>query len=257
MRVAQYGWTVQRVVGAAVLVITACYALGYLWAALTRPWLRRLEAANVATAFVTVAVVTALVTPIADPARLSVLDQVARLKAGKIAPEKFDYTFLRFRGGRWGNAALDELAKGEGPAKARAARVLAQSNSFAVLPPELAEPGAIPVYPAGAVLPDSFLQQNWSDYQPRYVLPGCLVNGAVKCEAFVIPDAQGQSIILRELISQRGMVFRMVEGRWAMIGQLSAGPAARPFARRAAGPARESGYRRAPRHLQPRACGSR
>jgi hypothetical protein len=222
MRVAQYGWTDQRVIGAAVLVIAACYALGYLWAALTRPWLKRLETANVAPAFVTVAVAVALLTPIADPARLSVLDQVARLKAGKTAPDKFDYTYLRFHGGRWGKAALNELAEGEGATKAGAARALMQSNQFAVLPPNIAEPGVIPVYPAGAVLPESFLHQNWSDYQPRYILPVCLVNGAVKCEAFVIPDAQGPAIILRELTLQRGIAFRMVEGRWMMIGQLSA-----------------------------------
>src|SRR5690348_7105618 len=109
LRVAQHGWTTDRIIAAASLVVAGCYALGYAWAAL-RPgrWLERIEICNVVAAFVTLAALLALFTPIADPARLSVASQVARLESGAVAPDKFDFAYLRFDGARYGKAARSE-----------------------------------------------------------------------------------------------------------------------------------------------------
>ena len=110
LRVAQYGWTTDRIVAAACLLVASCYAIGYAWAAYQYDtWLRALAAVNVTAAFLVIAVMLALFTPIADPARISVNSQMARLESGKTTAAQFDFRYLRFEGGRYGKAALERL----------------------------------------------------------------------------------------------------------------------------------------------------
>jgi hypothetical protein len=103
LRIGQYGLTPDRVFAAAYLVVAAGFTVGYAVAAL-RPgaWMKTLEPTNLIMAAVSVLLLIALFTPIADPARLSVGSQVKRLETGKVAPDKFDFQFLRFEGGRYG-----------------------------------------------------------------------------------------------------------------------------------------------------------
>src|SRR5262245_2377954 len=110
LRAQQYGWTPQRIVAGACVVVAVCYAVGYALAALRANFeLKGLEATNVIAAYVVVAVVLALFSPVADPARIAVADQIGRLQSGQVSPEKFDYRFLRFWSGRYGRAALEQL----------------------------------------------------------------------------------------------------------------------------------------------------
>ena len=121
LRVDQYGWTPDRIIVLACIVVAACYALGYALAAVLRgPWLRSIEPTNILAALVILAALLALTTPIADPARLSVADQVARLESGKTSVDQFDFAFLRFESGRYGEQALERLkTKRDGPDAAR------------------------------------------------------------------------------------------------------------------------------------------
>src|SRR5258708_34467933 len=58
----------------------------------------------------------ALRTPVADPARISVADQLSRLQVGTVTAESFDFDFLRYRAGRYGRQAPEQLAaQTEGP----------------------------------------------------------------------------------------------------------------------------------------------
>ena len=96
LRVRQYGWTDDRIVVAAIALVGSVYALGYAAAALTSltrlgPWLKRLEPTNVVACFAGIATLLALLSPLVDPARLSVASQIARLQSGEIAADKFDY----------------------------------------------------------------------------------------------------------------------------------------------------------------------
>jgi hypothetical protein len=133
LRVSQYGWTPDRVVAAAFVVVAACYALGYALAALTSgPWLQRIEIVNIVTAIVILTVILALFSPGANPARIAVADQVARLEAGRIPVDQFDFAFLRFHSGRYGQAAFLRLRqKQDGPDAER----IAEKANAALAPP--------------------------------------------------------------------------------------------------------------------------
>ncbi len=115
-RIDQYGLTPARVVAGAELLIVAFYALGYVWAALPSPrWMGRVKTVNIAGAALVAVVLLALMTPLLDPARVSVANQVARLDQGRVEPDDFDFGFLaNERSGRWGPPALKRLAARSG-----------------------------------------------------------------------------------------------------------------------------------------------
>ena len=181
-RVTQYGWTPQRVRAAAVAVIALAYGAGYGVAALrSGPWMRLLERVNIATSFVMLAVLVALVSPLADPARLSVDSQVARLHSGAVKPEAFDYWFLHNGAGRFGTAALDGLAHDPDRAIADRARVAQtgpdQRSHFGPANPHETEAALshVTVLPAGAKLPADFTPAKLA--QGATAQAGCLDNG--------------------------------------------------------------------------------
>src|SRR5471032_1152673 len=161
LRVGDYGWTSERVIAAACLLV-ASWAAGYAWAA-CRPgaWLAAIAKVNRATAFVILALLLALFTPLADPARLSVNDQMARLDSGKVSASKFDFTYLKFEGARYGRAALEQLrtrTQGADAARVRKSAGLAlqqdsrQQNDLATVA-DIDVAANLAVWPTGAALP--------------------------------------------------------------------------------------------------------
>jgi hypothetical protein len=116
MRVDQYGLTPARVVAGAELAIVAFYAVGYAWAALpSSAWMSRVKPVNTTGAALVAAILLALMTPLLDPARVSVADQVARLESGRVEPDDFDFGFLaNERSSHWGPTALKRLAAKSG-----------------------------------------------------------------------------------------------------------------------------------------------
>jgi hypothetical protein len=116
LRVEQYGWSIDRLYSAAAVLVAAMFAAGYFLAALLPgPWLKLIERWNVLAAFLFLAVLLALSTPLADPMRLSVANQMARLEAKAVTPRSFDYRYLRVHGGRFGHAALKQLTASPDP----------------------------------------------------------------------------------------------------------------------------------------------
>ncbi len=122
LRIGQHGLTPERIIAAACVLVGAVHAVGYAFAAVKPgPWMRPLERTNVIGGVVAVAAILALFTPLADPARLSVADQMRRLETGRVSAEDFDYAFLRFDAGRSGREALDRLAESDDAEIARRA----------------------------------------------------------------------------------------------------------------------------------------
>lgn len=163
LRIGQHGLTPDRIIATACTVIGLAYAAGYGFAALQpfwwrADWMRPLEPTNVATALLSVAVILALFSPLADPARLSVTDQTARLARGAVTPDKFDYRFLRFESGRAGEAALARLAASPNAdiaTRAKAAQAADHRYDDRVVGAPDVTP-LIEVWPEGRTLPAGF-----------------------------------------------------------------------------------------------------
>ena len=229
LRVNQYGWSPDRVIATACTIIVACHALGYAFAATRwKAQFRPIETTNVATALVAIVVLISLLTPIADPARISVASQIARLNSGKISPDSFDYAFLRFDAGRYGEEALQRLAEGD-PTSVVAARAVnmltANTRNEARDATATDRKAQIKVLsPLGAGLPQSFLDEDWHKYDRRVShdgIPDCLLNaGAAPCEAFIVDlnnDAVPEIMLLWRATTQWA-VFEEIGGRWVFRG---------------------------------------
>ena len=165
LRVSQHGLTPDRIIASACALVGLTYAIGYGLAALIpfiRPtaWMKPLERTNVVAAVLQVALIVALFSPLADPARMSVADQMTRLERSRIAPDKFDYRFLRFDSGKAGRAALTRLAASSNPAIANQARkaqaVDSRYNMEEAQVTPLRTP-VIPAWPVGTRLPEGFV----------------------------------------------------------------------------------------------------
>jgi hypothetical protein len=129
LRIAQYGLTPRRIFACAGVFVGYFYAIGYTRAAIARTdTLAQIAPVNVLTAWVLLAALVALSTPPADPSRLAVASQVNRLLSGRVAPEQFDFDFLRYRSNRYGLQALARLQKEQKAPNAAAIRALSTQS---------------------------------------------------------------------------------------------------------------------------------
>jgi hypothetical protein len=236
LRIGQYGLTPDRVGGAVCVVVGACFAVGYgVAAARSGAWLHGLEGTNLITVLVVVGLLLALNSPVADPNRISVADQVSRLQAERISPDEFDFAFLRFGAGRYGTRALEQLAShAQGPQAAviaeRAAKALQATRLAQVSPPAKEHISArqradniTVIAPAGGTLPDSFLQQDWSALEPPLprLLPQCLVV-SVKCDAIIADlDGDGRPEILLFGVGGGAAFKANTAATWEFVGRIA------------------------------------
>jgi hypothetical protein len=231
LRVAQYGWTPFRVNAAACVLVAACYAIGYALTALVwRTRLAGIAPTNIATALVVLAVMLALLTPAADPARIAVADQMARLRDGRITPEKFDFDFLRFKSGRYGLAALNELAAQQPAsfttrrAKALLAlKVRADTYPRVTATPESRAANITVLQPSGQSLPDRFLAKDWAHDALSWRLPSCLTANS-KCNAFMVDldDDGAPEILLFGVATSEAAAFKAAaDGSWIYLGGIA------------------------------------
>jgi len=166
LRIGQHGLTPDRIIACACALVGAVYAAGYGLGALVpfvrrgSPWMKALEPTNVAVAVLTIAVILALFSPLVDPARLSVRDQMGRLESGKVTPARFDYAFLRFDSGKVGEQALARLVASTNPEIARRAKEAETAENAYTLRENQVEPTLVPVieaWPRDSNLPDGFI----------------------------------------------------------------------------------------------------
>ena len=218
LRIGQYGLSPDRIVAAACVLVAAGYAVGYVIAAV-RPgdWMRTLETTNIAMAFVVIVVLLALFTPVADPRRLSVDDQVARLEKGKVKAADFDFRFLRFDAGRYGQKAFEALKKSGRPDIREGAGIAALlEDRYTTKPPKPAAPplARVQVFPKGQVLPAGFAAQFGSNTSPRF----CNASDS-PCRANVRDlDQDGVPEVLIESGEGVAVYKRGGDGRWLRYG---------------------------------------
>lgn len=110
-RVGQYGFTGPRIIAMASMLLFIAYALTYAGAALISlgggRWMARIERINLPMAFIVMSFCATLASPLGDPVRLAVANQNWRMLHGRIAPEAFDYAYLRHSGLKFGRAVLE------------------------------------------------------------------------------------------------------------------------------------------------------
>ncbi|NNG25364.1 DUF4153 domain-containing protein [Telluria aromaticivorans] len=227
LRVNEHGWTDDRVIAAACMLVASCYAGGYAAAALRKGWLAGLAGVNIAAAFVVLGVLALLFSPVGDPDRLSTIDQLARLRSGAVTAGEFDVGYLHFDAGRYGREALARLeADAAAPQaaflRARIAAVRKQvyrhhDRALQDLP-VLAE--NLRAWPAGTRLPDSFMKMDWSQVGDE--LPDCLRRRGDVCEAFLL-DLGGSAapeVILLGQAMENAVLHETPGGAWRVIGTL-------------------------------------
>jgi len=218
LRVAQYGLTPDRIYAAALLTIGGCYAVAYTLGAFWPRWLKPLEIGNIASAFVVLGVAVALFTPIADPARLSVDNQMARLRSGIVRPDQFDVAFLRFEGAGYGQNALaqlrgDQSSEAARRLAARAQRVASLRNEWEARDERITVPPTVRMYPEGARLPEGF-----TDKSPYGLSSIC---ARQTCEGFLV-DLTGDG--RDELVVGINIFFVFTQtsnGEWQQLGTMA------------------------------------
>ena len=228
LRVMQYGWTPSRVMAAASTILAVCYAVGYAIAVADRKnRFASIEIANILTAFTTLLILLALLTPVADPARIAVDDQIRRLNTGLIQPDKFDYQFLRFSAGRYGMSALGKLAQQDGSTvvagmAADALKRQTRYDSRIALPTAQDRAGNIAVVrPPGTQLPPAFLQKDWNALPRSFLFPTCLT-GRKQCDAILADvDGDGSDEIILFQSGSATVFTSRGETSWHYIGTLT------------------------------------
>ena len=232
LRIGQYGLSADRIFAGLGVIIAFAYGLGYSVAVfLPGRWMGKLEPLNIGLAIFKCFLFIAILTPIATPDRLSVNDQVARLKSGKVTVEKFDWWLLKDETGKYGKDALAKLATSDNAAiaaKAKATlddKIGERPNKYRddVSTQPIATRANIEaisiVFPAGGKLPESFIQTNFTSEAIGFVVPDCLRMAPGKsdqlvCKAGLIDLNQDK---LPEVLIREGsnlFVFTQIRSQW-------------------------------------------
>ena len=228
LRVVDHGWSTDRVIAAACLLVAACYAGGYAAAALRRGWLRTLAGVNIAAAFTVIGVLALLLSPLGDPGRIAVASQLARLGAGQITLRQLDVAYLWEHGARYGRAALTRLeSRTTGQDAAWLRTELARLRQ-----PDLdAGPGTggmrladqLRVWPAGATLPAGFVETEWRHAQQWGRLPRCMRRQDAACDAFVLDlggDARPEVVVVGADGDGGAVLRQNARGAWELAASL-------------------------------------
>lgn len=133
MRVGQYGLAPERLWALVAIGVAVAFGLAY-WVAAARGrlggWREALRAANLRLAAGVCLLALILALPLFDFGAISAKNQLARLEAGEVSAEEFDYGALRWDFGAAGREALERLARGGGEVAREAARALRQEERW-------------------------------------------------------------------------------------------------------------------------------
>jgi len=133
LRIDQHGFTPERLWALVFVLVVLAVSMAYVWTVIRgrADWAGRVRPANVRLAIAICAVAALLATPLVNFGAIATRDQIARLEAGKIKPDAFDWAALRFDFGPEGRRALERLAReGAPPVRQFAAKALAAKDRW-------------------------------------------------------------------------------------------------------------------------------
>lgn len=232
LRVAQHGWSEDRLWAALVATVALIYAVGYALSWL-RPgrWMAAIASTNIVAALVLCAGLLAFVSPVANVQRLAVSAHISRVAAagGSVEP---DWHYLRWNSGRFGRQVLRELAAGAGvpagkPWARLAAEALAKTDRYTDAPQTLSAAqiaAKFAVYPAGKTLPATFVQYAQDD-KSNWQLKNCL-RPTGQCKLWLGDlngDGQDEIVLFEDAapnIRAAGALFTRAENSWRSAGML-------------------------------------
>jgi hypothetical protein len=232
LRVAQYGWSGERVWAALLIFICGFYGFGYAYAALRRSdaWMAGVAQVNVAAALLLAVLLAATATPLLDPERIGVASQVGRLLSGEVKADAFDYRYLRFDTGRYGAAALQRLTVLDGHPQAeeirkKAATAQKQKERYwggARVDWTAEEIAAqLPVYPQGITAEPSFFRHLSAKVNAEPWSCPCLQERNERCVLLILDlngDGDAEHILISTAYS--GEVYRRNGKEWSRVGEL-------------------------------------
>jgi len=126
LRVAQHGWTPNRLAGALAVGALLAYGAGYALAVLTPGnWGQRIRQFNIRMAILLTVALALWLTPLLNAERISARSQLARFLDGRVSVEELDLWTLSYSWGRAGQAAVAEL-EALAPGRADGERLLAR-----------------------------------------------------------------------------------------------------------------------------------
>ncbi|MCR2834833.1 DUF4153 domain-containing protein [Parerythrobacter lacustris] len=197
-RIGQYGLSPERIWGLIAVAVAVAYGVAYFVAPIRgrasgwmAGWMQGVRGANMHLAIGTCVLALILALPLFDFGAISARDQIARLQAGKVAADRFDFDALRWDFGDAGRRALARLAKNpDAQVAAMAKAALAQKqrvyryNNFEDGRPAVTDRFA--VYPDGAELPDALRTA---------IELGEICRGDVVCRVYLQPDGATAAVL--------------------------------------------------------------
>lgn len=154
IRVDALGWTPTRLWGAATLMVGLAWGGLYLWSVVRARGLddRTVLEANVRLAVGLAVAALILALPVVSFGAISTRSQMARLAAGNVGVDEFDWRAMARDFGPAGRRALKRI-EGTGSLDQRLAATDALNPNTTQMAPRRAKPQRITVRPAGAVVP--------------------------------------------------------------------------------------------------------
>lgn len=130
-RIDQHGLSPERIWALIAIIVAVAYGVAYFVAAirsLRHGW-DRLREANLHLAVATSVLAFLLAMPILDFGAMSARNQIARLEAGKVAAQDFDYDALRWDFGEGGRRELARLTQSDDAQVAKLAKEAVENTS--------------------------------------------------------------------------------------------------------------------------------
>jgi hypothetical protein len=234
LRILEHGWSVERIWAALAVLVMSVYAIGYAIASMLRQpvWMVGAKRVNIAAALLLVVLLILTATPVLDPNRISVNSQVARLLANTTPIATFDFDYLRFNTGRYGNDALRSLVKNVSHPQA----ALVHERAEIALKKEYLHAGQIgdatisreqlasrlTLYPKGALLDRSFVDYLAGQLNEHKLSLRCNSDKNNKpCHVLAIDLRGDGSTALVLFDSFQSKVFEQRLGKWTHVGDLT------------------------------------